>query len=92
MILQTILVSLLGLLCPGHTGHCHVLADGSQGHLELDGTLYLCLCDHGLHVGKEQGTPVFLFRLREERARPLILVMIPFLLRGLQNSTFAQGQ
>lgn len=52
---QTIPVSLPGPVCPGHTGHRHVLADGSQGHLELDGTLPLCLCDHGLHVGKEWG-------------------------------------
>lgn len=47
-------VSLLGTACPRHTCHRHVLADGSQGHLELDGTLRLCFCDHGLHVGKEQ--------------------------------------
>lgn len=43
-------VSLLGTTCPRHTRHRHVLADGSQGHLELDGTLRLCFCDHGLHV------------------------------------------
>lgn len=48
-------VSLLGTTCPRHTRHRHVLADGSQGHLELDGTLRLCFCDYGLHVGKEQG-------------------------------------
>lgn len=47
-------MSLLGTTCPRHTRHRHVLADGSQGHLELDGTLRLCFCDHGLHVGKEQ--------------------------------------
>lgn len=49
MIPQTT-VSLLGTTCPRPTGHRYVLADGSQGHLEPDGTLCLCLCDHGFHV------------------------------------------
>lgn len=86
MIPQTT-VSLLGTTCPRPTGHRYVLADGSQGHLEPDGTLCLCLCDHGFHVGKEQGVHSLPFRLREKRSRPLILVM----LGGLQKPTSVQS-
>jgi hypothetical protein len=42
-----------GSICPGHIGHRYVLAAGPQRHLERDGTLPLCLHDHGIHVGKE---------------------------------------
>lgn len=48
-------VSCPGPVSPGHADLRHVLAAGPQGCLEHDGTLSLCLCGHGHHVGKELG-------------------------------------